>query len=558
LLFIVTIAYVASAFCVLLLANYQLYGIIDKSQRAVYAEKLDSILGTLKRQYQRLRVTGMVEAYEADFKESVLKALRQTYYTAPDQQIYPFIIGAKGEVVMHPKLPYNDMSLANAEYTQNALKSKQSDFQYIDETGKRRWCIFKYFRKWDWVIGYEVPLKIKYADAKKLRDRLIVTMSVITLLVLLSLLFLITRFTRPIIRLTEISAEMAAGNLNQKIDIRGEDEIGVLARSFTRMRDSILEKITDLAGKNETLHQEIAERKQAQKALLDQHQFLQLLIDAIPMSVFFKNTDGIYLGCNDAYAQLLGMSKDEIAGKGVHQVFPKAFADKYHEMDQRLFNEPGVQRYEAQAIDSDGSIHDVLINKATYQDESGKVIGLIGAMLDITTSKQLEKERVLLATAIEQAAESVIISNRQGTIRYVNPAFERLSGYTQKEIVGQNFRILKSDRHGETFYREMWDILSQGKIWSGRITNRIKDGTLCVFETRISPVRDKTGEIVNFVSLNRDVSKEVALGAQLQQAQRMQAIGTLAGGIAHDFNNILASVIGYTELAIDDVEKGSL
>jgi len=103
----------------------------------------------------------------------------------------------------------------------------------------------------------------------------------------------------------------------------------------------------------------------------------------------------------------------------------------------------------------------------------------------------------------------------------------------------------------------MYDIISRGNIWAGRITNRMKDGTLREFATRISPVHDSSGEIINFVSVNRDITQEVALEAQLQQAQKIQSIGTLAGGIAPDFNNILYPIIGYTEMAIDDVPEDS-
>ena len=176
---------------------------------------------------------------------------------------------------------------------------------------------------------------------------------------------------------------------------------------------------------------------------------------------------------------------------------------------------------------------------------------------DTTERKQVEKERILLATAVEQAAESIIISDRPGTIQYVNPAFERLSGFTPEEIIGQNFRILKSDKHDEAFYRKMYAVISRGKIWKGRTTNRMKDGTLLEFEAIISPIHDSSGEIINFVSVNRDITQEVELRAQLRQAQKMEAIGTLAGGIAHDFNNILFPIVGYVEMMLEDAPADS-
>jgi len=176
---------------------------------------------------------------------------------------------------------------------------------------------------------------------------------------------------------------------------------------------------------------------------------------------------------------------------------------------------------------------------------------------DTTESKQAEKERLLLATAIEQAAESIIISDKQGTIQYANPVFERLSGFTPEEIVGQNFRILKSDKHDEAFYRKMYDVIAHGKIWKGRTINRMKDGTLCEFEAIISPIHDSSGKIINFVSVNRDITQEVELRAQLRKAQKMESVGTLAGGIAHDFNNILFPIVGYVEMMLEDTPADS-
>jgi PAS domain S-box-containing protein len=205
--------------------------------------------------------------------------------------------------------------------------------------------------------------------------------------------------------------------------------------------------------------------------------------------------------------------------------------------------------YEVDLLTKTGNMKNVILTAVLEEDV------ISGMIMDITESRHAAEERLRLATAVEQAAESVIISDRRGTIQYVNPAFERLSGFTPNDIVGRNFSILKSDRHDETFYKEMWDTISRGNAWAGRINNRMKDGTLREFETIISPIRDSSGAIVNFVSVNRDVTQEVALEAQLLQAQKMEAVGTLAGGIAHDFNNLLQVIQGYTEVLLNGVSQ---
>ena len=116
--------------------------------------------------------------------------------------------------------------------------------------------------------------------------------------------------------------------------------------------------------------------------------------------------------------------------------------------------------------------------------------------------------------------------------------------------MGQNPRLLKSDKHEESFFREMWNLLAQGGVWSGRIVNKKKNGTLYEADVTISPIRDSAGKIINYVAVQRDVTQEAALETQLRQSQKMDAIGQLASGVAHDFNNILTVIHGNATLQL--------
>ena len=180
---------------------------------------------------------------------------------------------------------------------------------------------------------------------------------------------------------------------------------------------------------------------------------------------------------------------------------------------------------------------------------------LLNLVDDLTRS---EAERARLAAAIEQAGEAVVVTDPAGAIQYVNPQFETVTGYTRAEALGSNPRILKSGRQDEAFYRELWATITSGRTWLGRLVNQRKDGTLYTEDAIISPVRDATGGIVNFVAVKRDVTEHLRaceenaqLEQQLQQAQKVESIGRLAGGIAHDFNNNLSVILGYGELILD-------
>jgi PAS domain S-box-containing protein len=174
---------------------------------------------------------------------------------------------------------------------------------------------------------------------------------------------------------------------------------------------------------------------------------------------------------------------------------------------------------------------------------------------DVSRQVVMEKERTRLITAIEQSDDSIIITDSGGVIQYTNPAFTRLTGYSREESLGTTPRILRSGSHPPEFYRGMWTTLARGEVWRGRIVNRKKNGDDFTEFVTISPVRDSSGIITHYVAVKRDITHEVELEQRLRQSQKMEAIGTLAGGLAHDFNNILYALLGYCQLALDDVGR---
>ena len=161
-----------------------------------------------------------------------------------------------------------------------------------------------------------------------------------------------------------------------------------------------------------------------------------------------------------------------------------------------------------------------------------------------------------LSRAVEQSADLVIITAVDGTIEYVNPAFELLTGYQKEEVIGKNPSILRSGAQPPSLYKELWDTILAGKVFRGVLINKKKNGQTYQAEKTITPVRDAAGKITHFICNDRDITERKRLEAQLLQATKMDAIGQLAGGVAHDFNNLLMIISSYAELGTDLLPPG--
>jgi two-component system, cell cycle sensor histidine kinase and response regulator CckA len=169
--------------------------------------------------------------------------------------------------------------------------------------------------------------------------------------------------------------------------------------------------------------------------------------------------------------------------------------------------------------------------------------------------QHLQSEEILrkLWRSVEQMADALTIMDGSGVMEYVNPAFEALTGYSRQEAIGQTLGILKSEQQASDLYEEMWNTVRSGNVFRGIMMNRKKNGETLIIEKVLTPLRDGSGEITHFISTFRDITERRRLESELQQSQKMDAIGRLAGGVAHDFNNLLLVISAYAELMLDSL-----
>jgi len=220
---------------------------------------------------------------------------------------------------------------------------------------------------------------------------------------------------------------------------------------------------------------------------------------------------------------------------------------------------------ELETVREDGSSGWMWVRGEAEKDSEGKIIGLWGAAQNITERKRNEGKLKLQSEIITRMSEGVSFVGKDGIIIYTNPEFEKMFGYDSGEMIGLHASILNAptEKHPYEIAEEILKILYNKGVWSGEIQNLKKDRTSFWSAAKVTAIEHlEYGK--SFVSVHTDISElkqakseKKKFEAKLQQAQKMESIGTLAGGIAHDFNNILSSVLGYTELALGGVEKGT-
>ena len=297
---------------------------------------------------------------------------------------------------------------------------------------------------------------------------------------------------------------------------------------------------------------DITKRKQAERTLHDTQLLYRSLVANLPQSVFRKDREGRFLFCNQRFCESVGRALPEIVGLTDADIFPPQLAAAYRQDDLRVMASGQTLDQVEECPGPEGRKLSIQVVKTPLRDATGAVVGVQGIFWDITEKKRTEESHLRLVTAVEAAAETIVITDAEAKILYANPAFERTSGYTCAEALGQTPRLLKSGQHDAEFYHLMWATLKAGQVWYGRIVNKRKNGTLYEEDMSISPILGAAGQIVNYVAVKRDITREVLLEKQFREAQKMEAVGRLAGGVAHDFNNILAAILMNASLLGND------
>lgn len=314
---------------------------------------------------------------------------------------------------------------------------------------------------------------------------------------------------------------------------------------------------------------DITERRRAEEALRESQQMLQLVLDTIPVRVFWKDKNSVYQGCNQLFTSDSGLnSPEEVVGKSDHELAWKDRAEIYRAQDQHVIQTgKPLLNYEESITTPDRRELWLRTSMIPLRNLEGDIVGVLGTCEDITKRRRsdelVRQSEEKYRNLIETMHEGVVIADLEENIIFGNKAAGDIFGYARNELIAMNFKNIVVEEELEKIYRETQKRKNK-KCSRYEATIRRKDGEIRQVFVSATPylddeeiVRGAVGVFTDISELKKAERDKQELKEKLIRAQRMESIGVLAGGVAHDLNNILGPLVGYPELIISQLPPES-
>lgn len=335
--------------------------------------------------------------------------------------------------------------------------------------------------------------------------------------------------------LEDVKKEMGAAKTKKKVNFEFQH----------RKADGSLVDVEVFSSKigidgKEFLHSiihDVSEKKKAEKALIEHEKILAAMISASPIAIYRIDPDGTVQSWNKASERIFGWTEDEVLGKRLPLV-PENKQNEFDRLRDRVLKRKAFTGLELERFKKDGAKIQISLSTAPITDENDNVVSILAMASDITERKKKDAKILLHSTALNSVANAVIITDREGNIEWVNDAWSELTGYQEEEVLGGNPRILKSGLQDESYYEELWDTILSGKVWTGELINRKKDGSLYHELQTITPLVDTDGEVTHLIGIKQDITEQKETEQELRELVREKNI--LLSEVHHRVKNNMA------------------
>jgi len=311
------------------------------------------------------------------------------------------------------------------------------------------------------------------------------------------------------------------------------------------------------AGYTNVYGLDITERKKAEQILRESEERYRSLTQTATDAIISIDSKGAIVSWNRGAQEMFGYTEAEVLNQPIAICIPQRNREAYREEIERLLatGEPHILGPSAElyGVKKNSDEFPIEISFSLWETAGGKY--LTGIIRDISARMKAEEQMRKLSHAVEQSPSAVIITDLEGSIEYVNPRLTQMSGYSAAEVMGKQPDILGFDDFSLAARGEIMETINAGEEWRGEFHTKKKTGELYWVSASVSAIRDSEGKISHYLAVQEDITDKKLLQRQLIQAQKMEAVGTLAGGIAHDFNNLLGVIIGYSDYLLAKLDR---
>jgi len=395
-----------------------------------------------------------------------------------------------------------------------ALKGFEGSLENVNSKGQHMLSSFKKVGQTGWILGANIPYDEAFKPLRALAFNALV-IALVGITISLAVVWLVTRrLTQPLLRLTDhLGSAASADGGWPSLNVETGDEIEHLAAAF----NTTIKNVHDF-----------------KQALSDEKVFIENLINSASTPLFVINKDHHVLYWNRSLERITGIACNDVIGTdhhwaGFYSEPRETLADMIligHKDPHNLYSTFSESRYISGGLQAEGWFtiggdrHYLVFEAAPIRDSSDQVIAAIETFEDISERRNMEDSLLRLSRAVEQSPATIVITNLEGIIEYVNPKFCQITGYTAEEAIGQNPRVLKSGEMSAADYESLWNTITSGKEWRGEFHNKRKDGSLYWEFASISPLYDKNGVMVSFLAVKEDITQRKQVEAELKQSRR--------------------------------------